>query len=247
MKHHESAEVKAVILAAGQSRRLRPHVKDTPKCLLPLDGETILSFHIKTLLQCGVSEVLVVVGYKRDQVEEYARRFRTETVKLVFNSQYRRTDNAYSVSLALERLGSARSCVIVDGDIVFDPALLKELASSDYVNALVADNSTRICAEDSKVMIKNGFVKAIGKGIDGNAVYASLIKLSGRFLDRFREEVCKPRYINTWYSEPLNEVLFSCPRDVHALLTNGRPRFDIDTYSEYLEAKRIVTEMKWAL
>lgn len=246
-KNYREPELKAVILAAGQSKRLRPLVKDTPKCLLRFNGDTILSFHIKSLLRCGISQVLVVVGYKRDQMEEYIRKLKIGTVKLVVNSLYRRTDNAHSVALALECLDSAGSCVILDGDIIFDFALLQELVSSDYPNALIADNSGEIAAEDSKVLIEDGFVKAIGKGVSGNAVYTSLIKLSGRFLDQFKEEVGKPKYLRTWYSEPLNEVLGAYPRDVTALLTNGRARFDIDTHSEYLEAKRIFKEMKWTL
>ena len=237
-------ELRAVILAAGQSIRLRPLIKDTPKCLLRLNGDTILSFHIKSLLRCGISQVLVVVGYKRDQIEEHIRKLKTDAVKLVVNSLYERTDNAHSVALALECLDSAGSCIIVDGDIVFDFALLQELVSSDYANALIADNSGEITAEDSKVLIEDGFVKAIGKGVNGNVVYTSLIKLSGQFLDRFKKEVGKPKYLRAWYSEPLNEVLNAYPRDVSALLTNGRVRFDIDTHSEYLEAKRIFKEMK---
>lgn len=240
-------ERKAIILAAGQSKRLRPFIKDTPKCLLRLDSDTILSFHIKSLLRCGISQVLVVVGYKRGQIEEYIRKLKIDAVKLVVNSLYKRTDNAHSVALALECLDPAGSCVIVDGDIIFDFALLQELVRSDYANVLIADNSGEIAPEDSKVLIEDGFVKAIGKGVNGNAVYTSLIKLSGQFLDRFKEAVGKPKYLGTWYSEPLNEVLRAYPRDVSALLTNGRARFDIDTYSEYLEAKRIFKEMTWAL
>jgi len=236
----EAQRAKGIILAAGQSKRLKPLIDDRPKCLLALNGETILSYLINSLFKCGAAEVIVVVGYRRDQIVDYIERMEWKTVRTVENTIYSETDNAHSVALALEYVNPQKdSCVILDGDIIFEISLLSELLNSNHENILAADNTTKIDVEDSKVLVEDCFVRAIGKDVNGNAIYTSLIRLGGRFLDRFKEEVQKPEYKETWYSKPLNTVFKSFPREVFALLTNGRLRLDIDTYSEYLEAKEI--------
>jgi len=233
----KKSKIKAIILAAGQSKRLRPFVQDRPKCLLELgDGRTILNYHIGSLLHCGVLQILIVAGYKRSLVADYVKQLGLKAVRIVANPFFDATDNAYSVALALQHVNLKSDVVVIlDGDILFDFSLLVDLVNTNCANTLVVDNCTNIGVEDSKVLIKDGFVQAVGKKVNGSAVYASLIKLSGDFLGRFNEEVQKPTYRRTWYSEPLNKVLKSYPREVFAIFTNGRFRCDVDTYDEYLE------------
>src|SRR4029077_9041280 len=57
------ARVKAVILAAGQGTRLRPLTDDRPKCMVELGGVPLLHRQLAALLQAGVTDVSVVVGY----------------------------------------------------------------------------------------------------------------------------------------------------------------------------------------
>jgi choline kinase len=127
--------------------------------------------------------------------------------------------------------------IILDGDILFDSSLLSDLINTDHANALIADNHTKIESEDSKVLIKDGFVQAVGKEVKGDAIYTSLIKLGSDFLVKFRKEVQKSAYHNIWYSVPLNQVLTMFPKEVFAIFTEGRFRCDVDTYEEYVVAK----------
>ncbi|MEM7489070.1 MAG: sugar phosphate nucleotidyltransferase, partial [Pseudomonadota bacterium] len=60
--------MKAVILSAGQGKRLMPLTADRPKCLLPLAGRSILEWQIRALAANGVEEVIVVTGFKSDAV-----------------------------------------------------------------------------------------------------------------------------------------------------------------------------------
>ena len=61
---------KAVILSAGQGRRLLPLTKNSPKCLLPISGKPIIEWQIDALLASGIEEIIVVTGFQTNLVEK---------------------------------------------------------------------------------------------------------------------------------------------------------------------------------
>ncbi len=73
---------KALILAAGKGTRLRPLTDRTPKPMLPIHGKPIIGYIIDGLILAGVREFYVVVGYLREQVEQYLASRTTSKVKL---------------------------------------------------------------------------------------------------------------------------------------------------------------------
>ena len=58
--------MKAFILAAGVSRRLYPHTYNTPKCLLEVGGKPIIHYQLEALLDLGVKDISMVIGYHRE-------------------------------------------------------------------------------------------------------------------------------------------------------------------------------------
>src|SRR5919202_1898434 len=93
-----------LVLAAGAGRRLRPYTDTLPKALVSVDGETtILDIALHNLADVGLTEVVVVVGYRARAVEE--RRAALETrygvaLTLVHNDKAEEWNNAYSMWLA---------------------------------------------------------------------------------------------------------------------------------------------------
>ena len=65
--------MKAVILSAGQGKRLLPLTADSPKCILPIMGQTLIEWQIDELAKCGIDQVTVVLGYRADKVERILR------------------------------------------------------------------------------------------------------------------------------------------------------------------------------
>ena len=59
--------MKAVILAAGAGRRMYPLTQETHKCLLPVGDSTLVDRMLEGLLQVGVSQVMMLTGYRHDQ------------------------------------------------------------------------------------------------------------------------------------------------------------------------------------
>ena len=66
--------MKALILAAGEGTRLRPLTNDLPKCLVPINGQPLLGIWLHILKGLGVTEVLVNLHWKAEQVREYVQR-----------------------------------------------------------------------------------------------------------------------------------------------------------------------------
>ena len=60
---------KAIILSAGQGRRLLPLTENTPKCLLPVSGKPVIAWQIDTLLANGIQEIVIVAGFQIGKVE----------------------------------------------------------------------------------------------------------------------------------------------------------------------------------
>jgi choline kinase len=234
--------MKAIILAAGMSKRLRPVTNKIPKCLLKLDeATTILSFQIENLIKVGIKDIIIVVGYRGDFVVDYLSHKNYKSyVNVVFNKSFSETDNAHSLSLALDKVNTPKeSVIILDGDVVFDVLLIKKLLLSTDENVLIAINDRKIEDEDSKVKMKNGYAVEIGKKVKGEVIYASMIKMSGEFLSNFKEKLKEPKNEREWYSGPLNRLLSSSSSKISVIFTNGLSVTEVDTFEDLIYARKI--------
>jgi len=241
MRDKGEQRTKAIILAAGRSTRLRPLTEAVPKCLLYLSDETILDYQMRRLAKLEIECVLIVAGYKRGLIQRHIEKSDYDLpVTIVDNKLFYETDNAYSLSLALEHVDPAVDAVLVlDGDILFEFELLRRLVQSPHDNACIVEEGKKIEAEDCKIVVKNGSAASIGKSVPGNAVYTSMIKMSNELLTEFKQALKEPRARREWYSEPLNRLLLKFPSAMHVLYTNGMLRCEIDTYDDLIQARAV--------
>lgn len=102
--------MKAVVLAAGEGTRLRPKTGEIPKPLVEVDDKPILTYCFETLIDIGIEEAVVVVGYKKDRiVERYGDAFRGLGIRYAHQS---------------ERLGLAHALLAAENHIDSDFAVL---------------------------------------------------------------------------------------------------------------------------
>jgi choline kinase len=123
-----------IVLAAGASRRLRPHTDALPKTLLPVDGATtILDIALRNLAAAGVRDVVVVTGHAADaliaRAPELMDRHRV-TLELVHNDRALDWNNAYSLWLA--RRYFAAGALLVNGDTVHPASVEKALLAASH-------------------------------------------------------------------------------------------------------------------
>jgi len=91
----------AVILSAGQGRRLLPLTADNPKCLVNIEGQSIIEWQIDELAKSGIDRIWVVAGYHADRVEQLLlRRYGPDRVEMLYNPTYSWADNLLSCWVA---------------------------------------------------------------------------------------------------------------------------------------------------
>ncbi|MCL6517142.1 phosphocholine cytidylyltransferase family protein [Alicyclobacillus sp.] len=184
--------IRAIILAAGQSARLRPLTDDRPKCLLPMGPRTILDWQLESLSAIGVHDVLLVVGYRREMIQAHVAKHHPRTrVTYVTNDEYARTNTLFSLRRALEV--HTGDFYYLNADVVFDEQILERLAPLEDGGFLAVDRKQ--CREEEvKVLVEGQRVTAIGKHLNPEACFGEFIgvaKFSGEFAGRFRESVLR--------------------------------------------------------
>ena len=123
---------RAVVLAAGFEPQLLPLIQDRPKAMLEVKGRTILERQVEALRHCGVRDVVVVRGYKKERVSLPGLRF-------VDNDRYAETGEVGSLFGAERELNGP--FVLLYGDILFDPAILVKLLQTKADVAVVVDRA----------------------------------------------------------------------------------------------------------
>ncbi len=125
-------QAKAVIIAAGSGKSLLPLTEDRPKCMLDIKGRTILERQIETLRACGVHDIVVVRGYKKDIVTAPGVRFYD-------NDRYDETGELASLFSAESEL--AGPLLFLYSDILFEQAVLEKLLRAEADCAVVVDRA----------------------------------------------------------------------------------------------------------
>lgn len=181
---------RAIILAAGVSSRLRPLTDERPKCLLPMGQKTILDWQLESLQAAGVSDFVIVVGYRRERIEDHVRNlYPSLRVRFVVNEEYETTNTLFSLNAALAECRG--DFYYLNADVVFDEQILFKLAQGREGGYIAIDRKQ--CREEEvKVMVRDGQVYAIGKHLDPAVSYGEFIgvaNFSGEFAERFRTTV----------------------------------------------------------
>ena len=127
-----SPGVTAVILAAGQSQGLLPLTEELPKPMLDIKGKSILERQIEVLNACGVKDIAIVRGYKKEAI-------RIPNVRYYDNDDFASTSEVVSLFRAGKELGGP--FVFLYGDILFERGHLEKLLKSPADVSILVDRS----------------------------------------------------------------------------------------------------------
>jgi choline kinase len=170
--------MRAVLLAAGDDPRLRPHNARAPKALVPVDGVPILRRGLTTLAQAGVDHVTLVVGHLGDQIRTAVGRwFPGLAVEFVANPAFAATGTAASLALA-RPVVDGEAFVLCDGDVVFAPAAIDRLFAAG-LDAVAVRSVGALDGEAVKVMVDDGDrVVAIGRDLPARGALGEAVGLA---------------------------------------------------------------------
>ena len=121
--------MKAIIPIAGAGTKLRPHSYAQPKALIPLAGKTVLSIIIDQLKSAGINEVVFIVGYLGDKIQDYVKAKHPD-IKAHYVHQVDRQGVGHAIRLTKNIVDGAEVVVIL-GDTVCEYDV-QELVNSPY-------------------------------------------------------------------------------------------------------------------
>jgi choline kinase len=212
--------MKAIILSAGQGKRLHPYTDNTPKCLLPVRGDQpVLEVQLRALAECGVAEAVVFVGFGAEKVEDFVARRAPSGIEVstVFNPFYAVSDNLATCWLAREHMRD--EFIILNGDTLFEATVVRRLMAAPQAPLTLAINQKDAYDDDDmKVSLsKDGSLVGVGKTlepriVDGESIGLMLFSLDGA--ESFREvidrAIRREDATSLWYLSIVNEMSQEC-------------------------------------
>jgi MobA-like NTP transferase domain len=141
----------AIVMAAGEGRRLRPVTERWPKPVLPIDGRPVIATLVRQLTEEGLGPITVVTGYRAEQVEELL-----SGLELRFARQPSPDGSLDAVRRALEA-GAARPTLVCAADTLFAPRDLGAVAGAEGDGAI----GVREDARKARIEIADGLVRRV--------------------------------------------------------------------------------------
>jgi choline kinase len=211
---------------------------------MDLGGETILARAIRLLAAAGVFEIVLATGYREDQIRRHVEHLGVKT-HFVANPEYERTQN--SVSLWCCRAAVAgRSFFKLDGDVVFQPAVLERLQRSSAELSVAVDRGRDLDEEAMKVHVRGDRILAFGKGLERANAYAETIgieRLAGdageRVFDAIEGEIARGRR-DRYYEDVYSDLVLAGRLDARVVEVSDLPWSEVDTLSDLERARAIV-------
>lgn len=207
---------KAIILSAGQGSRLGHLTTDQPKCLIEFNGRTLLDRQLDALAANGVDDVVVVTGFRDDQIEAALKR-RGEmgpNVRTIYNPFYKVADNLGSLFVARHEIEG--DLLVWNGDTLVSEELMARVVGNDDQDGIciTIDRKDSYDDDDMKVVVDDaGRLHAIGKRLNMSTVNAEsigLLAFRGAGAQTFRHAI--ERAIRTaegttiWYLRVIHQI-----------------------------------------
>lgn len=131
--------MQSVILAAGMGKRLKDLTKNNTKCMVKVNGVTLIERMLHQLDQLALSKIIVVVGYKGEELRKHIASIDIKTpVCYVENPIYYKTNNIYSLMLAKDYL-LQEDTLLLESDIIFEDSIIKKLLEDSRDTLVLVD------------------------------------------------------------------------------------------------------------
>ena len=216
IKTWKDHKLKAIILGAGQGKRLLPLTSDRPKSTIELAGRSMLDWQIEQFTQCGINEIFVVTGFKARVLEDEIAAIREIypgcKIRSIFNPFYAVADNLVSCWMARQVMDG--DFVLINGDTIFHANVLKRLLSNPSAPITLAiDKKEHYDEDDMKVHLDGTTLLEIGKNlttdrIGGESIGMLYFQGSGAkiFADTLGKLMRSDGALNIWYLSAIGAI-----------------------------------------
>ena len=198
-------KTKALIIAAGLGSRLKKHTENLPKCMLDFGGKTLLQKQLDAYRNCGVEDISVIRGYKKEKINYKGLRY-------FENTDYRNNNILNSIFYAEKIING--NIIIAYSDILFDSSVVQRTLNSNHDISVVVDIDWRgyyigrkdhpVTEAENVIFNSNNEVEKIGKiytsSQEVHGEFIGMIKLSNRGAEIFKQQF--NRLKKTYWNKP---------------------------------------------
>ncbi len=244
--------MQAIILAAGMGKRLKDLTNDNTKCMVKVNGVTMIERMLYQLDKLKLSKIVIVIGYKGKELIEYISTLDIKTpIVYVTNEIYYKTNNIYSLFLARDHL-LKEDTILLESDLIFEDAVLKKIVEDPYPSlALVAkyeswmDGTVVTLDEDNNII--NFLEKKHFRFEDIQNYYktVNIYKFSKEFSNThyvpFLEAYSKALGDNEYYEQVLKVITLLDKPEIKATVLQDESWYEIDDVQDLDIAESIFT------
>ena len=214
--------------------------------MLDVHGETLLERAIDALLEAGIKDFILVLGYKKDNVKKFIKEKELDkkiNITYVDNDVYDTTNNIYSLYLAKDYL-IQDDTILLESDLIYDKSIIKKLVNSKYDSAaLIAKyeewmDGTVVKLNDDNTI--NSFVERKDFNYDDVDSYyktVNVYKFSKEFSERFYlpflESYIKAYGNNDYYELVLKVISELKDTNLYGLPLTNELWYEIDDCQDY--------------
>lgn len=203
---------RAIILSAGQGKRLSPLTDRRPKCLIDLSGRSLLGWQLERLQAAGVSEAVVVTGFGANLVEAEIAGLELPNIEVrtQYNPFFGLSDNLASCWIARHEFDG--EVMLLNGDTLFQTGVAERLmAAPEAPITVTIDRKPAYDSDDMKVLTQGSRLKAIGKTIEAyDAESIGFLRFSAEGAQLFSraldEAMRRPEGLRRWYLSVIDHI-----------------------------------------
>ena len=234
--------MKAIILASGIGKRLRPLTDSIPKPLIKINKKSILELQLDILKNCNIKDVIITTGHFEEKIKIFVKeKYKDFNFSFVLNPQYDTTNYIYSLWLAKELIDD--DIILFHGDLIFTENLLKKMIKNSG-NLVSINKEIKPPEKDFKAVIKNDRIVKIGVDFFGDGAFfcLPLYKFTKKdfliWMHEMEKEV-KDGNMNSYAEDAFNKI--SDEITLKPLYYDKDFCMEIDTMEDLNKAKKYLT------
>lgn len=234
--------MKSIILAAGKGTRLKGLTKSKPKCLVKIQGKSIIEYQLEIFNNFKLEDITLIAGYKSKKLNYLNK-------KTIINKDFDNTNMLYSLYCALDEIKG--NVIISYGDSIFDNSIIEKMIMSKsdiciasdanwknywdsrYLDPLTDLETYKVDNEDNVINI--GDKPHSYSQIDGQ--YIGLIRLSSKGSEIFKKELIHFYNLGLVNDKPFNDAFLT--DFLQALILKGYLIKSQKIYGNYVEIDTI--------
>ena len=247
--------MQAIILAAGMGSRLKELTKNNTKCMVKVNGVTLIDRMLHQIEKNKIDRIIIVVGYKGEILKEYINSLDIKIpITFVENPIYNKTNNIYSLYLAREYL-TKDDTLLFESDLIFEDNLITMLIDDPRLTLALVDKYEAWMDGTCVKLYENSNIDAFVPGskfkydeIDEYYKTINIYKFSKNFSEThyvpFLEAYSKALGNNEYYEQVLKVITMLDDSELKAKKINGEKWYEIDDVQDLDIAETIFIEDK---